>query len=254
MKKNLLLSIFMLSTLLFISSCAKDEDPKQEPTEETGTVTMNLNYVWGMNNSAFSLNTPLTHPMTGEVLTFETLKFYVSNIKFKSEEDGTWWSQEESYYLVDASLPNGSTLTIPGVPVAHYTEMSFTIGVDSARNVRGAQTGALSVANNMFWSWNSGYIMIKAEGTEASAGGFAYHLGGFSGPNSVVTELGADFSNSHLMVEKDQTTGMNFNVNPAKFWHNFPGGVAGTNSLMAPGPDAALMASEFVASIQFTGF
>lgn len=254
MKKNLLLSTLLLVAILFISSCGKDEDPDTQPTVETGTVSMNFNYIWGMGSAPFTLNTPLTHPMTGEVLTFETLKFYVSNIKFKNEENGTWWTQEESYYLVDASTAEGSTLTIPNVPVAHYTEMSYTIGVDSARNVRGAQSGALSVANDMFWSWNSGYIMIKAEGTEATAGGFAYHLGGFSGPNSIVSELGADFNGSHLMVEKNQTTGMNFSVNPAKFWHNFPGGVAVTNSLMTPGADAALMASEFIGSIQFTGF
>lgn len=242
----------MLLSLVFISSCDKEDDDPI-PTEETGNVSINFDYVWGMNNSAFAMNTNLTHPMTGEELNFSTLKFYISNIKLKSEEDGSWWMDEDSYYLIDASVSGGSTITLEGLPVAHYTDLSYVIGVDSARNVSGAQTGALSVANSMFWSWNSGYIMIKAEGEETTAGSFAYHLGGFSGANNVVTEKTTDFNGSHLMVMKDQTSNVNISVNPARFWHS-TAGVAALNDVHMPGANAVTLAGDFTDGFNFTGF
>jgi hypothetical protein len=57
------------------------------------------------------------------------------------------------------------------------------LGVDSIKNVSGTQTGALDPLQGMFWTWNTGYIMAKLEGTspEAATAGhrFTYHIGGF---------------------------------------------------------------------------
>ena len=67
------------------------------------------------------------------------------------------------------------------------------MGVDSTRNVSGAQTGALDPVHGMFWSWNSGYIMAKMEGTSpaSTAAGQAlnFHIGGFKGPYSAVRRI-----------------------------------------------------------------
>jgi hypothetical protein len=49
------------------------------------------------------------------------------------------------------------------------TGIRFLLGVDSARNVSGIQTGALDPARGMFWTWNSGYVMAKIEGSSPSA-------------------------------------------------------------------------------------
>lgn len=66
-----------------------------------------------------------------------------------------------------------------------YRKIKFLIGVDSLRNVSGAQTGALEPGYGMFWDWNTGYIMAKVEGVSpqstASGKEFIYHIGGFSG-------------------------------------------------------------------------
>ena len=50
------------------------------------------------------------------------------------------------------------------MPAGNYNSLSFLLGVDSMHNVSGAQTGALDPANDMFWTWNSGYVMAKMEG------------------------------------------------------------------------------------------
>src|SRR5690606_27558520 len=78
-----------------------------------------------------------------------------------------------------------------------YTAVKFLIGVDEARNTSGAQTGALDPMHSMFWDWNTGYIMAKLEGHSPQSTGPAnfigFHLGGFSGPESVLREVTLTF-------------------------------------------------------------
>jgi hypothetical protein len=69
------------------------------------------------------------------------------------------------------------------------------IGVDSTRNVSGAQTGALDPTNDMFWTWNSGYIFVKMEGTSTSApsNDLTFHIGGFQSPNNTIRTVNRSF-------------------------------------------------------------
>ncbi|MCB0537072.1 MAG: MbnP family protein [Chitinophagales bacterium] len=250
MKKLNILLIAFLAISFSLVSCDKNNDDDDHDHEGTGTVEMKFDYVWGMSNAAFTMNTDLFHPMTSDTLNVSLFKFYISNVKLK-DMDGNWWAEEESYHLVNASTASSNTITLSGVPAAHYTELSYTIGVDSARNVSGSQTGALDPANDMFWSWNSGYIMMKIEGTKVGGGSFSYHLGGFSGANNVVSVKSTDFGGSHLMLDADATKTINLSANPAKFWH----GTGGVDSLPAmihmPNATATEMASNFTGSFQF---
>ncbi|WP_316930094.1 MbnP family protein, partial [Hymenobacter sp. IS2118] len=50
-------------------------------------------------------------------------------------------------------MPASQLLALKDIPVGDYQSVSFTVGVDSARNVAGAQTGALDPNNGMFWTW-----------------------------------------------------------------------------------------------------
>jgi hypothetical protein len=64
------------------------------------------------------------------------------------------------------------------------------VGVDSTRNVSGAQTGALDPTNGMFWTWNTGYIFAKLEGRSPSSAApfqkLTHHIGGFrTGENAI---------------------------------------------------------------------
>jgi len=254
MKKLNILLLASLFMALFITSCDKEEDDDDTTTTQEdgeGTVALQFNYVWGSGSDVFALNTDLVHPMTGDTLNLSTFKYYVSNIKLKDME-GNWWSEDESYHLVDASIASSNTITLSEVPAKHYVELSYTIGVDSARNVAGAQTGALSPSNDMFWSWNTGYIMMKVEGVKLAANtSFSYHLGGFSGENNVVSVKSTDFDGSHLMLEDEATKTININANPAKAWH----GTGGVDSLPAmihmPGTTATEIAGNVMGSFAF---
>ncbi|MBK9581192.1 MAG: hypothetical protein IPO48_04510 [Saprospiraceae bacterium] len=86
------------------------------------------------------------------------------------------------------------------------TDVELMFGVDSTRCSSGAQTGALDPAKGLFWSWSSGYIMVKAEGNAPTAadGSFAFHLGGFKGVNKVQTTKSYNFGSTALVVDGDR--------------------------------------------------
>lgn len=237
--------------LAILASCKK-EDPQPTPAAPaTGSVEVNLAHHWVTENDNFSLNNAYIHPTTEDTMIFTTLKYYISNFRLK-KSDGTWWSHPESYFLVNLSSPTSAKLDLTGVPPGQYTEMEYTFGVDSLRNVSGAQTGALSVSNNMFWSWNSGYIMLKAEGISdnSSTGSFAFHLGGFTGANNVVSTHNAVF-NITLNVTASHKSEIHLLVYADKLWQT-SAGLETANAIHMPGAGAKTMADDFANGIAFS--
>src|SRR5690606_2936849 len=77
-------------------------------------------------------------------------------------------------------------------------------GVDSLRNVSGAQTGALDPVHGMFWDWNTGYIMAKFEGNapaSPSNGKLLYHVGGFSGEHNTLQRVTLNLPNTMKLID-----------------------------------------------------
>lgn len=231
---------------------AKKDDGSCE-YEQFGSTEIKIDHVWGMGNSTpFELNTQYIHPMSNDTLTYSKVKYYISNFKLK-KSDGSWWTHPESYFLVDLSDPSTTTLSLNNIPEGNYTEVSYIMGVDSLRNVSGAQTGALSTANGMFWSWNSGYIMVKVEGTSpnSGSGNFSFHLGGFSGDYNVVTPKNHVFGET-MSVKEGTTPAIKLLVNPAKMFHT-TGSISSNSMIHMPGPDATTMATDFFSAVAFDG-
>ncbi|MFN4122118.1 MAG: MbnP family protein [Flavobacteriales bacterium] len=254
MKRTKLLTFVGLALLTIVTACKKDnhDDHDHNHADPKGKFFFEFDHVWGMNWAPFTLNTPLRHPMTGDTMTFTTLRYYISNIKLK-KTDGTWYNEPESYYLVDAATEAGRTLEIKDIPAGDYTELRYTVGVDSTRNVSGAQTGALSPSNGMFWSWNTGYIMIKAEGTspQSQNGTFSFHLGGFRSENNIVTERSTDFNGQILRISPNGTPKIHMYVNPARFRHTLGSLSNGATTVHMPGANAQTMALDFINWIRF---
>jgi len=253
MKIKNIFAISALALLTIVSACKKDkEEDKDNNVNPVGKFLFEFDHVWGMNMAPFSLNTPLRHPMSGDTMTFTTLRYYISNIKLK-KTDGTWFNEPESYHIVDASSAASSTLEIKNIPAGDYTELRYTVGVDSTRNVSGAQTGALSPSNGMFWSWNTGYIMIKAEGTSPQSpnGSFSFHLGGFRPENNIVTELSTDFNGQLLRISPNAAPKIHMYANPARFRHTLGSLSNGASTVHMPGANAQTMANDFISWIRF---
>lgn len=248
-QRTIMLSISLLM-LVFISAC-KDEKEPEPQNLQAGNLQIAFVHKWGMTLAPFYMNRLMVQPKTGDSMTFTTLKYYVSNIMLK-KNDGSWWAEPNSYYLVDALDSLSCILNVKNIPAGTYTELSYTMGVDSLRNVSGAQTGALSTANGMFWSWNSGYIMIKAEGLspDAPSGDFALHLGGFTGVDNVVTVKTTNMGGQTFSISGNSVPKITLVANPARFWHTNPS-LASLSKIHMPGPSATQAAKDFYSGIFF---
>ena len=127
----------------------------------------------------------------GEKITVQRFRYYVSNISVTYKQGKTIKLPVE-YFLVDEADSVSKIINLM-VPDASISSIQFLLGVDSIRNVTGVQTGTLDPMKGMFWTWNSGYIMAKLEGTSESstiAGHyFTYHIGGFKGVNTTLKTI-----------------------------------------------------------------
>jgi len=197
--------IFALLTVLSLSivACKDDDETPTPATPTAGTVTLEMTNVAGTANVDETGATSYINS-SGESFTVEKLKYYISNVQLYNV-DALVYTMPESYFLIDESDQASTKLEIPNVPAGTYTSVRFTLGVDSARNVSGAQNGALDPANNMFWTWSTGYIFYKLEGKSPSStqtdSSFVYHIGGFKDGNNTnaTREVEIDFMGNMIV-------------------------------------------------------
>jgi hypothetical protein len=127
----------------------------------------------------------------GENITVQKFKYYVSNFMV-TDETGKIIKLPARYFLVDAADSLSCTIVL-NIPAKSLRNIRFLLGVDSIRNVSGVQTGALDPLKGMFWTWNSGYIMAKLEGSSEQSMSpghyFTYHIGGFRNEMNTSREI-----------------------------------------------------------------
>jgi hypothetical protein len=158
--------------------------------------------------------------------------------------------KEDGYFLVDAARPASQIIDVQlsNVP---FNRLMFQVGIDSILNVSGAQTGALDPLNGMFWTWNSGYIMAKLEGSSSLSKGlnnaFTYHIGGFREGEKTQREIILPLPNQQEWVlEKTNLTEMVISVEIDKWFrsaHSLP--ISSIAENMSPGPLSTLYADNY---------
>lgn len=125
-------------------------------------------------------------------VTFTQLRFYLSGFTLLLK-DSVVWQEENSFHLIDASQPESQQWKANLPDGLDYDALQFAIGVDSATSCSGAMGGDLDPTKGMFWSWNSGYINFKLEGTypdcPARNHKFEFHLGGYQSPYATMQTL-----------------------------------------------------------------
>jgi hypothetical protein len=214
------LQISILSAVLLLSFASCKKSAISDPIATKGSFTIEFDHV--VNGSPLVFNTQAYTNAHGDQFTLSTFKYYVSNIKL-TKTDGSIYQVPESYLLVDAAKPETFFNKIGEIPTGDYTAISFLIGVDEARNLAGAQTGALDPTNGMFWTWNSGYIFVKLEGNSpqstAKDKSLTFHVGGIVAPNNTVRTTKTTFTEANpLRIRTDKNPQLHFKVDAASLF------------------------------------
>jgi hypothetical protein len=201
--------------LALVSGCKKDSDS----LETTSPVTFTIRHVAGSQDLALNSTTATT--AAGETFTVSTFEYYLSNIKF-TKSDGTTYAAPDTYFLVNQAKPSSLSFTVPNVPAGDYTGVSFIVGVDAQKTGLtdpATFTGDLNQANNMYWTWNSGHIFLKLEGTITSTSPnktLTCHIGGYTDPNNAIVTAAPSFNGTKLTVQANHTSQLHLAANVTK--------------------------------------
>jgi hypothetical protein len=139
------------------------------------------------------------YPYKNDSIEITSLKFYISNIRFYQDNklvDET----EKKVYLIDVEKPQSLLVKQHNLKNKKFSAIHFCIGVDSITNVSGAFGGDFDPTNGMYWTWQSGYINFKLEGTSkicpTRKNEFTFHIGGYQYPNNTIQQITVNSNNS----------------------------------------------------------
>jgi len=218
--KHISKNVFSLLLVITLFSCSDDD------SANTGSIVIEFDNV--VSSADLALNTqdePYTNA-EGESYRVTTLKYYISSIKLHRTdgfifEDEVSTSGDKGYYLVDESIEESTEIRLNNVPEGDYTQITFTIGVDANKIAEGAQAGVLDPVKGMFWSWNTGYIFVKLEGTSTASSDeekkILYHVGGYNEPNNIRTKT-VSMGDHEAMVRTNLTPEVHMIVDVNKFF------------------------------------
>lgn len=218
----------------------------KENSDETGVGTLKISFRL-LNDGLPLTTTDQYFNGSGESYTVRTFKFYVSNLQLTSM-DNRISEEKESYHLVDLASAESKELNT-SFAGGKYKRLQFMVGVDSTRNVSGAQTGALDPMLGMFWTWNTGYIFAKLEGNSSASAepgqAFTYHIGGFRTGSNAIRNVTLDFP-ADKPVTIGATTMVIIDVDVSKWFdgtHRIS--IAENPSIMTPGGVSLQLADNY---------
>jgi len=151
------------------------------------TTQVNIALVVDFNNNSIVLQDSVYPLQNGNIIRFETLKFYLSNVQL-FQNDAPVFTEQNSFHLIDISDPITQNISIELTDKIDFNKIKFNLGVDSITNVSGAMGGDLDPTKGMYWAWQSGYINFKMEGSCSTClppnTDLEFHLGGYIYPFS----------------------------------------------------------------------
>lgn len=154
----------------------------------------------------------------GESYSLRKLKYYISHFEIPGSRQP---AETDPYHLIE--LSKDSRPIMLRCDTGSFQSLRLMIGIDSAANCSGAQSGALDPVQDMFWTWNSGYVIFKMEGesdsSRADLNRIEHHIGGYKGENNVSAVLTL-FSpaSSPILIRKDKTTHVFIETNLDYYW------------------------------------
>ncbi len=223
--------VIIISLILF--SCRK------EISNEGNTYLLRLKFKPMANGEELQPGKSYLNPI-GEDFSVSSFKMYLGHLALIEDGTITVAENREAFYLLNTADPASLTVET-AMNGSSFSHIGFQIGIDSSLNVSGAQSGVLDPANGMFWTWNTGYIMVKLEGNStystAVNNAMVYHIGGFKTGESALRKVVATLPNQqNWSLEKNSVTELVIEINLDKWFssvHRLP--IAATPAIMTPG-------------------
>ena len=129
---------------------------------------------------------------------FTEFKLYIAVLSKKNQK-------AKEYHLIDLKNPETLKIILDENDNSNTTIIQF--GIDSVTSVSGAMDDDLDPINNMYWTWQSGYINLKLEGTISTSTEknqlFQYHIGGYSHPFNTSRLIEAQLKTNELFIPLD---------------------------------------------------
>jgi hypothetical protein len=141
----------------------------------------------------------LTDSISSSDFHITNLKFYLSNIRLY-KTNSLVDEELNSYHLIDLLDTSKNKLKVRRNNNLLFDRIDFNLGIDSLTNVSGAYEGDLDPMNNMYWTWQSGYINLKFEGAIDEGVYREYHLGGYAYPNNALQKVSFKMNSSGYTV------------------------------------------------------
>lgn len=136
-----------------------------------------------------------------DTVVLRSFRVYISDIHLL-QDDKPVWREPQSYHLYDSDEPGGVMLQVP--PTLSYDRIVFSLGLDSLTNVSGAMGGVLDPTKGMYWTWQSGYINCKVEGTSNRSRHpkqeFQLHLGGYTSPYATLRQISLPLTKTNTIA------------------------------------------------------
>lgn len=177
----------LFALTLFITSCSSDDN--DTPASEGTFGDVELFFDNGVAGDALTLGNSYTNS-NGETLTLERFNYIVSNFVLLKEDGSQFTYPKEDSYFIISEESGQFTVHLENVPAGDYKKIKFGIGVDQQRYLQGetAQQSFwdLAFANNMTWTWSTGYRFVNFQGTftvapaqggDGTSRGFMIHQG-----------------------------------------------------------------------------
>ena len=118
-----------------------------------------------------------------DTIQITTFRFYTG--KFLFYHDDLLIQANSNYHLIDMTGKTSESLSFPEINNSEINRVSFTLGVDSVTQMKGALNGDLDPVKGMYWTWQSGYIDFKIEGADLKGNSnIELHIGGYTAPNA----------------------------------------------------------------------
>lgn len=135
----------------------------------------------GMELSLAKSDTVVTNPTNTSIT---KVRFYISHVELYQDGHCVYRDKTPGH-LIDLSDSAKSEVCFTTRKEIVFSEVHFLIGIDSATTMKGIEKGDLDPSNEMYWSWQSGFINFKLEGyspycnKERPKNEFHYHIGGY---------------------------------------------------------------------------